>query len=200
MKILHWFCLILILSSSTGSEAQERQKEIDLAYSKIVSLLPESAQLIHSPYSNAWQTYGDNYSVTSLSNGEVTGGDSLLVDVKRKGRNPWDVGAFSNIQTTIEKGDIIYMILWLKLTDSSVDATAGLQLAAEPYSYLVSEELALNDQWQTYAMAVKVRQSYQENEIRLHVQLSQQKQKIELGPTLVFNLGKGVDLASLPLL
>ncbi|GEA09897.1 hypothetical protein KUL49_02720 [Alteromonas sp. KUL49] len=148
-----------------------------MAYSKIVSLLPESAQLIHSPYANAWQTYGDNYSVTSLSNGEVTGGDSLLVDVKRKGRNPWDVGAFSNIQTTIEKDDIIYMILWLRLADSSVDATAGLQLSAEPYSYLVSEELALNDQWQTYAMAVKVGQSYQENEIRLHVQLSQQKQK-----------------------
>ncbi len=200
MKILNWFCLVLFVSLCASSEAQERQKEIDLAYSKIVSLLPESAQLIHSPYSNAWQTYGDNYSVTSLSNGEVTGGDSLLVDVKRKGTNPWDVGAFSNIQTTIEKDDVIYMILWLRLADSSVDATAGLQLAAEPYSYLVSEDLALNDQWQTYAMAVKVGQSYQENEVRLHVQLSQQKQKIELGPTLVFNLGKGVDLAGLPLL
>ncbi|MBT0586287.1 hypothetical protein [Alteromonas oceanisediminis] len=200
MKIFSGFFLIFVLTISTCTRAEDRQKEIDLAYSKIVNLLPTNAQLIHNPYSSAWQTYGENYSVTSLNNSEVIGGDALLVNVKRKGKNPWDVGAFANIQTDIEKGDVIYLILWVRLNSNTVNATGGLQLAVEPYSYLVSEELALEDQWQTYAMAVKAEKKYKKDEIRLHVQLSQKKQKVELGPTLVFNLGKEADLTTLPLL
>lgn len=199
-------CSILMMLVSLTVLAQDRAREIDLAYSKIVSSLPAEGQLLLAPYVTNYDHYGDAAGIKVVENSRAIGGQALQVRTKQKGTNPWDVGVVSAISGEFNSGDVLFMMFWARAAalpkdkSFSVISNVGIQKASEPYSAIMSKTFNVNENWKTFAMAAKASTGYSHNETQVSFQLASDKHTIELGPVFVINLGPNIDIKTLPFL
>ena len=210
MKSISTSLLLILITLSSLSFAQDtkidRNVEVDRAYSKLLSYLPEGAQLIHVPYADQLQSYGSNQKLVRIEDADVTGGKLAQVSVKRAGKNVWDDAVFTNIGGEIKKDDVIYMVFWGRVSplDKSNEAVTlsavGIQKASEPYDKFISNDVELSREWQTIALAGKATLDLANYGSQISIPISTGKHILEFGPVFVFNLGANVDMSTLPFL
>ncbi|MBF7072114.1 hypothetical protein ISG33_01700 [Glaciecola sp. MH2013] len=186
-----------------AAQAQDRSKEIDVIYSKLVSALPTEGVLMLSPYADSLQIFGDDIKASYNKESDAMGGVALEIETKR-GKNPWDAGVFNVAGAEIKKGDVIYMAFFAKALElpkgkeSALIKNVGVQKGTEPYTTVIGKDFSLSQQWQSFALAGVANDSYKANEAQLSMQIATAKQKIAIGPVFVFNLGSDVDPSTLP--
>ena len=195
---------LLLAQSFVGiAFAADKSKEIDLIYSKLVSALPNEGTMMTSPYADSLQTFGENIVASFNKQSDALGGVALEVKTNRS-KNPWDAGIFNVLGTPIEKGDVIYMAFFAKaleisdVGDTAIIKNVGVQKGAEPYTTVIGRDFKLSSAWQSFALAGVAGESYEAKETQVSMQIATGKFELAVGPVFVFNLGKGVDPASLP--
>jgi hypothetical protein len=208
MKTIKFYVLLMTLFISflacTQDGDADRNKEVDVAYAKLLSYLPEGAQLIHVPYADKLNSYGANHTVSRFDDAEVTGGKLIQLNVKQAGKNVWDDAVTADIGGEIKSGDVIYMMLWARISptdkenESVMLPNVSIQKASAPYTKIVSENIQLTPGWQTLAMAGKAVEDYPNYGSQLNFPIATGKQIVEFGPVFVFNLGPDADMQSLP--
>lgn len=198
--------VLLTISALAASQA-DRNKEVDLAFAKLLTYLPEDAQLIHAPYADQLLTYGNNHTVQRFTDTDVTGGKSIKVSVKKAGKNVWDDAVFADVGGSINAGDVVYMMFWVRAhTDDNNQAQgliqgAGMQKSSAPYETIIGQNIQLEGtKWQTIALATRVAKSYPSKGTRVNMPLAARQQTLEFGPVFVFNLGPNAKLEELPFL
>ncbi|WP_395344383.1 hypothetical protein PN836_006340 [Ningiella sp. W23] len=198
--------LLLLISMvlSFTAYAQDRNKEVDVAYGKLLTYLPENAQLIHVPYADKLEYYGSNIVSERFEDEDVTGGKLLRLNVLKASKNPWDDAVTAGVGGEIKKGDTVYMMFWGRIApdDPKNDQVslpdAGLQKGAPPYNKLMSDNIILTRGWQTFAMAGVADQDYGAYGTQISFPVSTGAHIIDFGPVFIFNLGKDIDIKSLP--
>lgn len=195
--------LALFLSiCSFASWAQDKSKEIDIIYAKLISEMPVESSLIAVPYADSINHFGDIASGKLNQNSDAVGGKSYEIDVKQAGRQPYDAGAYMTIGGEIKKGDVVFVLFFARLlSDEGGDIRqAALQLSQSPYSASFSKRFSISSQWASYTFAGKAHTDFANNESQISFQLAAQKQRIALGPVYVLNLGNEVAIKELPFL
>jgi hypothetical protein len=198
---------VLILSSmvmnSTNTYAEDRSREIDVVYSKLISALPNEGTLMAAPFAESLQTFGDDIKTRYNKESDALGGVALEIKTKR-GKNPWDAGVVNPSGVAIEKGDVLYMAFFAKALKQPKDdkpaviKNVGVQKASEPYTTIIGRDFELTSDWKSFALAGVASKSYKPNEAQISMQIATGKQEIAIGAVFLFNLGKDVDPASLP--
>lgn len=199
--------LFVLLSTIVfAGAAADRNVEVDHAFSKLMSMMPVEGQLMLLPYADNLNTYGEGISVSRSKDSNVTGGKSLIVDVKKKGDNPWDSGVVSLVPGHIEKRDVLYLMFWARATSLSNEKQsvrlnlAGIQQASAPYETIIGNSVVLGREWNTHAIAGRALSRFEANESQFNVQIASDKHQLEFGPVFLLNLGSKVEVDDLPFL
>lgn len=186
-------------------QAVDKARELDVAYSKFVQMLPQNSQLIAQPYAEKLASYGKKAKSVVDTNSDAVGGKSLVVDV-RKSKHAYDAGVTLPIFDSIEKGDVIYMAFFAKAKrlpksrDTILIPGVSVQQSSEPYASIFSHQVELTENWQTFVFAAKADKNRKAGSMQASFQIASDNQEIEFGPVFIFNVGKNADLASLPFL
>ncbi|GBL04820.1 hypothetical protein [Glaciecola sp. KUL10] len=197
--------LTSIAISSANSYAEDRSREIDVVYSKLISALPDEGTLMVAPFAESLQTFGDDIKAKYNKESDALGGVALEIKTKR-GKNPWDAGVFNPSGVAIEKGDVLYMAFFAKAikqpmgNKTAVIKNVGVQKASEPYTTIIGRDFELTSDWQSFALAGVASDSYDANEAQVSMQIATGKQEIAIGAVFLFNLGKNADPTNLPFL
>ncbi|GAB5379299.1 MAG: hypothetical protein Alis3KO_12860 [Aliiglaciecola sp.] len=193
---------LLLITCSFASWAQDKSKEIDIIYAKLISEMPVESSLIAVPYADSINHFGDIASGKLNPNSDAVGGAAYEIDIKQAGRQPYDAGAYMTIGGEIKKGDVVFVLFFARLlSEEGGDIRqVALQLSQSPYTASFSKRFDITTQWASYTFAGKAHTDFANNESQISFQLAAQKQRIALGPVYVLNLGNEVDIKDLPFL
>jgi hypothetical protein len=202
---LHRICMIIVfsLAFSAFSNAQDKNREVDVIYSKLSKVLPEGSALMAYPYADKLSMYGEKGSAIVNEASDAIGGKAYEVSTK-KTRNPWDIGVTSTLIQDVKKGDVLHFTFFAKALDlpegqdAVVLKSVGVQKSSEPYNALFGKDLSVGEGWQSFTLAGTADKDYLAGELQATFQVGTADQRIAFGPLLIFNVGNGVDPASLP--
>jgi len=127
-------------------------------------------------------------------------GDFAFRIKAHKGVNPWDVQASSPVAGAINEGDVIMLNYFARAEEPAEGGstlTARIQLASAPYSSVLDMTSKITGEWKNYCAFRVANASIGENKSSVSIHLATAQQVIDLGPVLVFNLGKGYDTKKL---
>lgn len=126
----------------------------------------------------------------------VLGGKAIRVQVPRKGANPWDSMVGGAIKKPIAKGDRLVLMFSARLEKGENGATTAtlpynaVQLAAEPYTTIVSTVAAIGPDWKDFKVEGVADGAYAPGKLKVTLQLATAKQTIDFGPLVVLDLGQ----------
>ena len=195
-KTIAAWSLLLIGTSPTSvfaNEEDEQQRlEVTGLYLDLMKDMPSTAKLINSPYPQSYTTYGAKSSIDTKS--VIKGGRAMRVRVKRTGKS-YDQG--SNLKTIgdINRGDTLCLTFWARginkpeLNISSEFASLGVQQSAEPYRNLFEASQTITAEWTQYSYKAKALRSFKAGEAQIFMHYGHLKQRFEIGPSYLFNLG-----------
>lgn len=195
--------LVLMFSISCGLQANDKRKEIDVAYSRLSVALPENSQIIASPYPENLGTYGDGVTSKAKLDADMIGGQILLVNAPKK-RNAYDAGVILPISPAVNKGDVLYLTFFAKALSPPKGQNTiriegvGVQQSIEPYGSIFTNTITLNDKLQSFSFAGKASKDYKPGELQVSFHVGTGKQEIAFGPVFVFNVGQNATISELP--
>jgi hypothetical protein len=130
-----------------------------------------------------------------VDDAKVQGGKALRVAVPRKGANPWDSTVGGAISKPIAKGDRLVMLFSARLEKGENGATAAtlpynaVQLAAAPYSTVISGEAAIGPEWKDFRIEGVSGGAYAAGDLKVTIQLATARQTVDFGPIVVLDMG-----------
>ena len=195
--------VLLILSSlAINAHAQDKSREIDIVYAKLVNGMPVEGNLIATPYATSLGHYGDIAKGKLNETSDAVGGAAYEIAIERAGDNPYDAGAFLPIGGEIKKGDVVFVLFFARLLgpEGGDIRQVGLQLNRAPYTASFHKRFKITSDWASYKFAGKAHTDFASDEAQISFQLAAQKQNVAIGPVYVLNLGKDVALKDLPFL
>lgn len=198
-------CLIFILGFAISSLvcAQDKNREVDVIYSKLSKVLPEGSTLMAYPYADRLSMYGDKGIAKVDEQSDAIGGKSYVVST-RKSKNAWDIGVTNTLFQEAKKGDVLHFTFFAKALelpegeDLVVLKSVGVQKSSEPYNSLFGKDIYLSDKWQSFTLAGSADKDYAAGELQATFQVATGKQTIAFGPLLIFNVGNSVKPTDLP--
>lgn len=151
---------------------------------------------------SSWNVYGPNQT-NSIVDATVQGRHALRVDVTTAGANPWDVGAGSLTNKPIATGDVLLPCVWARAErlpegQASARLTIGLQMNAEPYTPLGSQDIEVGADWKLHFLQIAAARDYAAGQVGSSVHLARASQTIDLGPLFILDFGPGYDKSTLP--
>lgn len=160
-------------------------------------------QLINNAKTATWAIYGSTQSHETLPQGGPKGYPMTRVTVKAKG-NPWDVGATSSLSQPIQAGDAILVAVYLRAPalkdgESTPVTYFGLNETSAPYASVVAGSAEVTNQWKVFYASGRATKTLAPGQVAPGMHLSAAKHVLELGPVRVYNHGKNVDPAKLPM-
>lgn len=195
--------LLLNLGFSAQANSEDKSKEIDVIYSKLINVLPEGSELVALPYVEELSVYGRKAKGKLDKKSDAIGGKAYVVKAK-KGKNPWDAGVNNVLFKSVKKGDVLHFTFFAKAVklpkgqDSIELKSVGVQKSSEPYNTLFGNDVTLNETWQSFTFAGTADRDYDAQELQASFQVATDTQTIAFGPLLIFNVGNGVDISTLP--
>ncbi len=182
-------------TASANDEDERQRLEVTSLYVDLMKDMPSTAKLINSPYPQSYTTYGAKSSIDTKS--VIKGGRAMRVRVKRTGKS-YDQG--SNLTTIgdINQGDILCLTFWARsinkpeLNITSEFASLGVQKSAEPYRNLFEVSQTITAEWSMYSFKAEARESLKAGDAQIFMHYGHLKQRFEVGPTYLFNLGATV--------
>jgi hypothetical protein len=127
---------------------------------------------------------------------KVQGGKALRIVVARKGEHPWDASVGGSIVKPVKAGDKLVLVFWARLEKGENGATTAtlpydsIQLAAEPYSTVLSGSNQIGPEWKLLQVAGKSDKDYPANALKVSIQLAAAKQTVDFGPIVVLDTGQ----------
>jgi hypothetical protein len=161
-----------------------------------------ASKLINIP-GTVWTVYGSGQTSTRLETAGPQNYPMVRATITQKGANPWDAGAVSPVAKPIAAGDTVLIAVYLRAPNATDGQPVtlpfvGLSGSAAPYATLVSDHVAITNQWKQYFVGGKAAQAAAANGAQVSVHLASAAQVVDLGPIRVFDLGPDVDPARLP--
>ncbi len=194
-------CLLLIFGVQTDSLADEdRQQQLEIAglYLELMKDLPKDAELVNAPYPQGFSVYGGAKKKVDKKS-MIKGGRALRITAGKPKRNAHDRGA--NVKTTadIRSGDTLCLIYWARSINPPEEnftgwlSSVGIQQASEPYTTVSSSAADLSYEWKAYTSKTIAPQAFEAGEAQVFFHFGDVKQRFELGPAYLFNLGQGIE-------
>jgi hypothetical protein len=115
----------------------------------------------------------------------------------RKGANPWDVQASSQINGgAINKGDVVMLMVYARAEQPAAggsNLSLRIQLSAAPYTSTMDFATPISGEWKSYCAhrIASIEVPAKKGNVSIH--LATAEQVIDLGPVFVFNFGPGYD-------
>ncbi|MFC3092920.1 hypothetical protein DRW07_01705 [Alteromonas sediminis] len=193
------FCFTLF---SISSVAQDKTREIDIVFAKLIAAMPEEAKLIAAPYADRLNHYGKIATGRVNANSDAIGGTAYEITVSQAGQHAYDAGAYLPIGGEIKKGEVIYVLFFARLLSDVGGAVrqVGLQLSEHPYTQSFAQSFTVAPDWSSYTFAGKAHTDYASYEAQISFQLAAAQQQIAIGPVYVLKLSDKVTLDTLPFL
>lgn len=133
---------------------------------------------------------------TLVDDPKVQGGKALRVQVPRRGNNPWDSMVGGLIKKPIAKGDRLVLLFSARLekgengTSSATLPYNAIQLAAAPYSTVISGSSQIGPEWKDIQVSGVADANYPATALKITIQLATAKQTVDFGPLVVVDLGR----------
>ena len=197
--------LILFFSASMTSlvQAQNKSREVDVIYSKLLKALPEDSTLVVVPYADTLNAYGANAVGKINGQSDMFGGKAYEVDVK-KSMNAYDAGVTLPLNPAVKKGEVFYLTFFakaLKLPEGKQSIRVpgiGIQLNKAPYDHLFVNTAEITTELGSFSYAGRADRDYAQGELQVSFQIATDTQSIAFGPVFVFKMSAETDIASLP--
>jgi hypothetical protein len=127
---------------------------------------------------------------------KVQGGKALRIVIAKKGEHPWDASVGGPITKPVKAGDTLVLAFWARLEKGDNGATTAtlpydaIQLAAEPYSTIVSGSNQIGPDWKLLQVTGKADKDYPANALKVSIQLATGKQTVDFGPIVVLDTSR----------
>ncbi len=178
---------------SFADDLEQQQLEIAGLYVDLMKDMPEHAKLINSPYPQGIGVYGTKGKIDKKS--VIKGGRALRIQISKAGKRSYDKGATIKTIDKINSGDLLCLTFWARSINPPEEnltaelASVGVQQASEPYRRLLENSALLSYDWTQYSSKSVARQSYDAEQAEVFFHFGHLKQRLEIGPTYLFNLG-----------
>lgn len=180
----------LIETPPPKPRADTKTNSLDRTIDELRRELGTDGALMMAPEADNLTSYGE-IEANVVNDDGVPGGRALDIIVPRAGQNPWDGGVSGGLTADIKKGDTLVMAFWAKSIEGPGEiANVGLQMNAAPYT-AIDQLMSVNIEptWQPYAVFVTADQDYSAGDAGYTFHLTSAKQKLRVGPVVVFNMG-----------
>lgn len=143
------------------------------------------------------------YGHTATQN-TATGQDFSLavnLDIAGVGTNPWDAGYFNENVNTVQAGDRVLTVVWLRTVSAALAAPGRVDMYVErPVTYDKEFSITMNPtpQWQQYLIPFEASGEFVPGQMRVGFHLAFQEQVIEFGGLAMINYGTSVAFDDLP--
>lgn len=187
-------------NTNTIAKDSDKVQELEIAglYVALMQDMPKSAQLANSPYVQAFTSYGSKTKIDDKS--VIKGGKALRVKIRKGGKKPYSKGSTSKTIVDINAGDTLCLTFWARSINApEKNLTAefsnlGVQESSEPYENIMNiSAVKLDYEWRQFAFKTLANKSQKAGGAQVFFQYGHLAQRLEIGPTYLFNLGKDVD-------
>jgi hypothetical protein len=138
----------------------------------------------------------DGAAARLVDDSAVKGGKALRVQVSRKGKNPWDASVGGEVLKPVKAGDKLILIFQARLEHGDKGVTtatlpyAAVQLAAAPYTTVISGGDAIGSEWKTLQVTGKADRDYPAKALKISIQLATARQTLDFGPIVLLDQGQ----------
>ncbi len=136
----------------------------------------------------------------SRSSEVVTGQDfSQLsqMSIGGQGNNPWDSGWKINNRTSIQQGDKVLLVLWVRAMTGGGAAKLFIEHATN-FSKEVYLDVNITEDWEQYFIPFEATSSYNVDGLAFGFHLATQQQVVQIGGFTAINFGQQVNLDQIP--
>ena len=191
---------LAFFSTNAVAKNSEKIQELEIAglYVALMQDMPKSAQLANSPYVQAFTSYGSKTKIDDKS--VIKGGKALRIKIKKSSKESYSKGSTTKTIVDINAGDTLCLTFWARSINApEKNLTAefsnlGVQQSSEPYENIMNiSALKLGYEWQQFAFKTVANESKKAGEAQVFFQYGHLAQRLEIGPTYLFNLGKNID-------
>jgi hypothetical protein len=124
----------------------------------------------------------------------VQGGKALRIDVARKGEHPWDATVGGDIVKPVKAGDKLVLVFSARLEKGAAPTAtlpyAAVQLAAAPYSTVISGSNDIGADWKTLQVTGTADKDYPAGALKVTIQLATARQTVDFGPIVLLDMGQ----------
>jgi endo-1,4-beta-xylanase len=117
--------------------------------------------------------------------------------------NPWDLQLGEKVPTAIKKGDVLWITLWMRATETTGESHEGfsqfsLEQSSAPYDKLTVFDLAAGKQWQQFAWTCIAEHDFGPRETQVCLRGGYAPQAIQFGGIQILDYGNSVKSPDLP--
>lgn len=126
---------------------------------------------------------------------------ALNLDIAEAGTNPWDAGYFNENVNTVNVGDPVLVVVWLRTVSAALAAPGKINMYVErPVTYAKQFLLTVNPtaEWQQYLIPFESSEDFEPGQMRVGFHLAFQQQVIEFGGLAMINYSTFADITDLP--
>jgi len=197
------YCLVIVssfmLNQASADDLKQQELEVAGLYVDLMKDMPAATQLINSPYPQAFVTFGAKGKIDHKS--VIKGGKALRIKISRSGKRSYSKGTSNKTIGAINQGDTLCLTFWARSINPPEDnlvaefASLGVQQSSEPYRKLLEGSAQLTHDWRQYSFKATADQSYIAGDAQVFFHFGHLKQRFEIGPTYLFNLGADINPA-----
>ena len=195
--------LILIFASlPLTARAQDPTLDLDAF---VRSLPGERKDVVARLATRDYALYSETATSSVVPAPEVGGGEALRVAVPEAGPDSWSTQVQAAVSGDIAEGDVVMVAFLARTVEASNEAQNGViapfavQLGGPPYNSVVTTSaLVPLGEWRLFHGWARSPLPLTAETGAISVHLSATAQVIDLGPSVVVNLGAEVDTAALP--
>lgn len=155
----------------------------------------EPNEITNADNANHYGHSTTRYTTTGQDFSEV-----INMDVSGAGANPWNSGYSNPNINTIQQGDRILAIVWLRTVTAPSDLGKLSVFGEDDATFFKEFYLTVNlsTTWQRYLIPFEVEDTYPSGDINIGFHLAYQEQVLEMGGLTLINYGTSVELSELP--
>ena len=165
--------------------------------------MPKPGDLMANPAASSWKIAGA-YDTVKTIDADIAGGKAVRVSVKTPTKDPWGVVAQVPLNDAVLTGETLLIAFWARAEEAINEAQSGvistirIEEGQEPYGSAAEGAALLSGEWTLVLTKGTSDLDIPKGIAQLTVHLGAARQKIDLGPVMIFNLGKGVSTKDLP--
>ena len=140
---------------------------------------------------------------TNVTISGQTFGQAVEINTLQRPPNPWDFQLVRNIPGTLRKGDVFWITLWMRATQTSSESqSAYAQVCVEengpPYDKIGMYDFSAGREWQQFAWVFVADRDYPDGKANFCLRLGYSPQTVQLGGLQIINYGQSVKPENLP--
>ncbi|MCE0498946.1 MAG: endo-1,4-beta-xylanase [Methylacidiphilales bacterium] len=154
--------------------------------------------------SNFWLAGGPDFGEKKMIATEgVPFTHAVELRTRQRPPNPWEFQFGETIPTAIHKGDVLWITLWMRATETTNESHEGFsELSIEqnhsPFDKLGLFDFSVGNKWQQFAWTCTAERDYASGETQICLRGGYAPQVIQVGGLRILNYGNSVKPSDLP--